>query len=44
MSIMTGVQAGGVTFDRVSVNKLRVQFENKDKAKSGVTEVEVWKE
>jgi len=33
-----------VTFDRVTVGKLRVLFENKDQAKSGVTEVEVWKE
>lgn len=33
-----------VTFARVTVSKLRVMFENKDKAKSGVTEVEVWKE
>ncbi len=33
-----------VTFDRVTVAKLRVLFENKDQSKSGVTEIEVWKE
>lgn len=40
----TGSAQNTVTFPRVTTAKLRVVFEHQDKSKSGVTEIEVWKE
>ena len=43
-SIPTGGMANSVTFKRVNTSKFRVVFTNKGKARSGVTEIEAWRE
>lgn len=40
----TGGMANTITFKPVSASKIRVVFTNKGKARSGVTELEAWKE
>lgn len=39
-----GSGLNAATFDRVATRKLRVVFEHREKSKSGVTEVEIWRE
>jgi hypothetical protein len=39
-----GGQFNGVTFDRVTASKVRVVFTHQDKARSGVSEIFVWRE
>jgi F5/8 type C domain len=43
-AIAAGGQFNEVTFDRMTANKVRVVFTHRGKARSGVTEVFVWKE
>ncbi|HEY8506051.1 MAG TPA: discoidin domain-containing protein, partial [Gemmataceae bacterium] len=40
----TGGQVNTATFDRVQTRKVRVMFTHRDKARSGLTEIEVWRE
>ncbi len=40
----TGNSANEVTFPRITVEKLRIVFTHKGKARSGVSEVELWRE
>lgn len=40
----TGNMANTVTFDRVTTSKIRVVFTHDGKARSGLTEIEIWRE
>ncbi len=43
-ALPTGSAQNSVRFDKVVTSKLRVVFTHKDKARSGVSELEIWKE
>jgi hypothetical protein len=43
-AVPVGGRANTVAFDRAAMSKLRVVFTHKGKARSGVTEIEVWRE
>jgi hypothetical protein len=39
-----GSRANTITFAKVTTSKLRIVFTHKGKARSGATEIEVWRE
>jgi hypothetical protein len=43
-AVPSGGSANSIKFAKVTAAKVRVVFTHKDKARSGVTELEVWKE
>ena len=43
-TVPTGSTLNTVRFDKVTASKVRILFVNKGKARSGVTEIEIWRE